>query len=98
MDTEALVESTHVARGELGTPIGEDLAGDAVETEDVGIVDVGHAFGGDCGVNGHEMALIRVVVHIDSDGVFAGLRVARQLGDEIDSNVFPGAVRYFVGL
>lgn len=96
LNTKALVESTHVASGKLVTTIGEDLAQETVETEDISVVDIGHAFSGDCRVNGHEMALVRVVIHVNSDRVFSSLRVARELSDGIDSDMFPEAGRYFL--
>ena len=60
-----------------------------METEDVCIVDVAHAGCGDRGVDGHEMALVRIVIYIDRDGIFLGLGVAWELRDEVHTDMLP---------
>ena len=60
-----------------------------METEDVRVVDVAHAGCGDRRIDGHKMALIRVVVDVDCNGVLLGLGVAWELRDEIHTDMFP---------
>ena len=88
-DAETLVERTHVLSRKLGSSVGEDLAGESMETEDVCIVDVAHAGCGDRGVDGHKVTLIRVVIYVDRDGVLLSLGVARELRDEVHTDMFP---------
>jgi hypothetical protein len=78
-DTKALVECSHETGSKLQTLIGEDLLRNSVEAEYVGVVDVGGTFGCKVRLAGHEVALIRVVVNVYTDGIEA--IQSRELGD-----------------
>jgi hypothetical protein len=68
LDTKALVEGSHETGSELRTPIREDLR-DSMEAEYIGVMDVGGTFGCKVRLAGHEVALIRVVVDVYTDGI-----------------------------
>ena len=67
-----------------------------METENLAIVQICDALCGYLSSAGDEMALIRIVINVN------GYRVKpaafRKLGDEIDTNKLPGAVRYGLGM
>jgi hypothetical protein len=67
-----------------------------VEAEYIGVVDVGGTFGCKVRLAGHEVALIRVVVDVYADGI-ESVRSGK-LGDEVDTDVFPGHSWRFVRL
>jgi hypothetical protein len=96
LDTEALIEGSHETGSELRAPIGEDLLRDFMEAEYVGVVDVSGTLGCKVRLAGHEMALIRVVVDVNTDGIESGR--SWKLGDKVDTDMFPGRSWCFVGL
>jgi hypothetical protein len=71
LNTKTLVESSHETSGELRTTIREDLFRNHIEAEYIGVVDVGDTFGCKVRLAGYEVALIRVVIDVDADGVKA---------------------------
>jgi hypothetical protein len=71
LNIKALVESFHETGSKLRAPIREDLLWDSVEAEYVGVVDIGSTFGCKVRLAGHKMALIRVVVNVDTDEIEA---------------------------
>jgi hypothetical protein len=95
-DTKALVEGSHETGSELRAPIREDLLRDSMKAEYVGVMDVCGTFGCKVRLAGHKVALIRVVVNIDTDGIKA-IR-SGELGDKVDTDVFPGRSWRFVRL
>jgi hypothetical protein len=96
LDTKALVEGSHETGSELRAPIREDLLRDSMEAEYIGVMDVGGTFGCKVRLAGHEVALIRIVVDVNADGIEA-VR-SRKLGDKVDTNMFPGRSWCFVRL
>jgi hypothetical protein len=78
-DTKALVEGSHETGSKLRTAIGEDLLRDSVEAEYVGVVDVSGTLGCKVRLARHKVALVRVVIDVNTDGVEA-IR-SRELGD-----------------
>jgi hypothetical protein len=96
LDTKALVEGSHETGSKLRAPIREDLLRDSVEAEYVGVMDVGGTFGRKVRLAGHEVALIRIVVDVYVDRV-ESVRSGK-LGDEVDTDVFPGRSWHFVRL
>jgi hypothetical protein len=79
LNTKALVESSHETGSKLQASIGEDLLQDSVETEYVGVVNVGSTLGCKIRFAGYKVALIRVVVDIDADRIETVQ--SRELGD-----------------
>jgi hypothetical protein len=79
LDTKALVEGSYETGSKLRTAIGEDLLRDPMEVEYVGVVDVSGTLGCKVRLAGHEVALIRVVIDVNTDGIEA-IR-SRELGD-----------------
>jgi hypothetical protein len=71
LNTKALIEGSHETGSKLQTPIGEDLLQNSMKVEYIGVVDVGGTFGYKVRLAGHEVALIRVVVDVNADGVEA---------------------------
>jgi hypothetical protein len=71
LNTKVLVESSHKTGSKLQAPIREDLLWDSVEAKYIGVVDIGGTFGCKVRLAGHEVALIRVVVNVDADGIEA---------------------------
>jgi hypothetical protein len=88
LNIKVLVESPHETGSELRAPIREDLLQDSMKAEYIGVIDVRGTFGCKVRLAGHEVALIRVVVNIDTDGIKA-IR-SGELGDKVDTDVFPG--------
>jgi hypothetical protein len=70
-DTKALVKSSHETSSKLQAAIGEDLLRDSMEAENVGVIDVRGTLGYKVRLAGHEVALIQIVVNVDTDGVKA---------------------------
>jgi hypothetical protein len=96
LDTKALVEGSHETGSKLRTLIREDLLQDSMEAEYIGVMDVGGTFGCKVRLAGHEVALIRVVIDVYADGIEA-VRSGK-LGDEVDTDVFPGRSWCFMRL
>jgi hypothetical protein len=69
LDTKALIECSHETGSELRALIREDLFWYSVEAEYIGVVDVGGTFGCKIRLAEHEVALIRVVVDVYTDGI-----------------------------
>jgi hypothetical protein len=95
-DTKAFVEGSHEIGSELRAPIREDLLQDSVEVEYVGVMDVCGTFGCKVRLAGHEVALIQVVVDVDTDGIET-VR-SGELGDKVDIDMFSGRSWRFVRL
>jgi hypothetical protein len=70
-DTKALVKGSYKTSSKLRAAIGEDLLRDPMKAEYIGVIDVSGTFGCKVRLAGHKMALIRVVVDIDTDGIEA---------------------------
>jgi hypothetical protein len=96
LDTKVLVEGSHEMGSKLRAPIGEDLLRNSVEAEYIGVMDVGGTFGCKVKLAGHEVALIQVVVDVDTDGIEA-VR-SGELGDKVDTDMFPRRSWHFVRL
>jgi hypothetical protein len=79
LDTKALVEGSHETGSELRAPIWEDLLRDSVEAEYIRVVDVSGTLGCKVRLARHEVALIRVVVDVYTDGIESVW--SRELGD-----------------
>jgi hypothetical protein len=88
LDTKALVECSHETSSKLQAAIGEDLLRNPMKAEYIRVVDVSGNFGCEVRLAGHEVALIQVVVDVNTDGVEA--IQSRELGDKVDINVFLG--------
>jgi hypothetical protein len=71
LDTKVLVESSHKTSSKLRAAIGEDLLRDPMKAEYVGVVDVSGTLGRKVRLAGHEVALIQVVVNVDTDRIKA---------------------------
>jgi hypothetical protein len=71
LDTKALVESSHKTGSELRAPIREDLLWDSMKAEYIGVMDVRGTFGCKVRLAGYKVALIQVVIDVDTDGVKA---------------------------
>ena len=95
-NTKTFVQGTHKSSGELRASVRDDLARHTMQSEDVAIVDVSDTFSRELRCTRHQVSLIREVIDIDSDGVIATR--GWELGDEINSNDFPGLSRDFLGL
>jgi hypothetical protein len=67
-----------------------------VEAEYIRVMDVGGTFGCKVRLAGHKMALIRVVVDVYTDGI-ESVR-SGELGDKVDTDMFPGRSWRFVRL
>jgi hypothetical protein len=96
LDTKALVESSHETGSELRAPIREDLLRDSMEAEYVGVMDVRGTLGCKVRLAGHEVALVRIVFNVDTDGIVS-VRSGK-LGDEVYTDMFPGRGWHFVRL
>jgi hypothetical protein len=68
-NTKALVEGSYEMSCKLWTSIREDLLRDSMEAEYVGVVDVCGTFSCKIRLTGHEVALIRIMVDVDTDGI-----------------------------
>jgi hypothetical protein len=86
LDTKALVEGSHKTGSKLQASIREDLLWDSMKAKYVGVVDVSSTFGHKVRLAGHEVALIRVVIDVNADGIEA-IR-SGELGDKVDTDVF----------
>jgi hypothetical protein len=71
LDTKTLVEGSHETGSKLQTPIGEGLLRDSMKTEYIGVMDVGGTLGCKIRLAGYKVALIQVVIDVDTDGVKA---------------------------
>jgi hypothetical protein len=69
LDTKALIEGSHETSSELQAPIGEDLLRDPVESEYIGVVDVGGTLGCKVRLAGYKVALIQVIIDVYTDGI-----------------------------
>jgi hypothetical protein len=68
-DAELLIQSFHELRRKLGASIGDDLGGDAMETEYLLVMDIGNTFSVDVRCGRNDMYLFAVVVNIHGDCV-----------------------------
>jgi hypothetical protein len=79
LDTKALVEGSHEIGSELWAAIGEDLLWNSMKTEYIGVMDVSGILSCKVRLAGHKVALIQVVIDVDTDGIEAVQ--SRKLGD-----------------
>jgi hypothetical protein len=67
LDTKTLIKGSYKTGSKLWAPIEEDLLWNSVEVEYVGVVDISSTLGCKVRLAGHKVALIQVVVNIDTD-------------------------------
>ena len=93
---KSFVQRLHEPRGELRSAVRYNLTRYSMKTEDLAIVQICDALCGYLGSAGDEMALIGIVINVNSYRVKPA--ALRELGDEIDTNKLPGTVRYGLGV
>jgi hypothetical protein len=71
LNTKALVESSHKTGSKLWAVIREDLLWNSVKAEYIRVIDVSGTLGCKIGLAGHKVALIQVVIDVDTDGIEA---------------------------
>jgi hypothetical protein len=69
LDTKVLVKSSHETSSKLWAAIREDLLQNSVKAEYVRVVDVSGTLGYKIRLAGYKVALIRVVVDVNADGI-----------------------------
>jgi hypothetical protein len=79
LNTKALVKGSHETGSKLWATIGEDLLWNSMKAEYVRVMDVSSTLSCKIRLAGHEVALIRVVIDVDTDGVETIW--SRKLGD-----------------
>jgi hypothetical protein len=79
LNTKALVESSHEMGSELWISIQKDLLQNSMKLEYIRVMDISGTLGYKVRLAGHEVALIQIVVNIDTDEIEA-VR-SRKLGD-----------------
>jgi hypothetical protein len=94
--TKTFIECMHKLGHKLGAVIGEDFFRNSVKMEDIPIMKIGSALGCQVGLARDKVSLIKVVIHVDHNGV----KVVRggQLRNKIDANMLPRSSRDFLRL
>jgi hypothetical protein len=69
LDIKALIESFHEMSSKLWAAIREDLLWNPMKTEYVGVMDVSNTLGCKIRLAEHKVALIQIVININTDGI-----------------------------
>ena len=80
-NAKTFVKGSHILSSKLWSTIEEDLLWKTVEIEDVSVVYPSYTFGSDSEVDQYEVALVRVVVDVNSNWVHLWFSVAEELSD-----------------
>jgi hypothetical protein len=71
LDIKALVECSHKMSSKLQAAIREDFLQNSMKVEYVGVIDVSSTLGCKIRLAGHKVALIQVIIDVDTDRIKA---------------------------